>query len=122
MNNAVQVCPERDIECGRNSQAWCETCPERQNALVIGGFSLKVDPRVPEGTVRVTIPKGREAGLPGAFTFNFPTGSSVDRVSHHDSLTMHKRAEALEKVREILSGSDLDGVLARIRKLVNDCP
>lgn len=26
---AVQVCPERDIECGNNSKSWCATCPKR---------------------------------------------------------------------------------------------
>lgn len=27
--DVVRVCPERDIECGINANAWCATCPER---------------------------------------------------------------------------------------------
>lgn len=26
----VYVCPERDIECGRNPASWCATCPQRK--------------------------------------------------------------------------------------------
>lgn len=32
MNCTVRVCPERDIECGRNERAWCATCPNRRAA------------------------------------------------------------------------------------------
>lgn len=28
MNDAVQVCPTRDVECGSFPKAWCPTCPK----------------------------------------------------------------------------------------------
>jgi hypothetical protein len=46
----VRVCPDRDIECGRNPRAWCSVCPNRAGTAAVPSTGrchvLKTDPAV----------------------------------------------------------------------------
>jgi hypothetical protein len=120
----VYVCPDRDIECGSYPLNWCAKCPKRGGTVLtrlspeqrseltaalankevpsLMGFKVKIDPAIPDGT----------------FVFGPPV---VHAESRTEVSTQARRASALVQIREVLNG-DQDGVLARIRKIVHDCP
>lgn len=102
MNNAVQVCPYRGIECGHNSDSWCASCPKLRGLnYSIGGLKVVLDPSLDANQMRVSFGH---------------SGSSAD------SAAQVEKVATLEKIRKLVNGPDLDGVLAKIRQLVNDCP
>jgi len=146
--NTVYVCPDRDIECGRNPASWCAACPQKKDDLSFGGLAIKIDPTLKENETKVQVLKGRDPN--SAYDFHVDPGALRDPAVLHsltydeararmerrllnqvivghsgssaDALAQAKRLAAFEKIRQLVNGNDLDDQLAKIRALVEDCP
>lgn len=134
MNNAVHVCSSRDIECGHNSDTWCSQCPKWHDIggprvgtawrdSRVSGLRVVENPTLAPNEMRLTLPLSFEEAEGRAKNRAFHnnvvfghSGSSADAMVHA------QRLAAFDRVRKLVNGPDLDGVLAKIRQLVNDCP
>lgn len=111
MNTIVRVCPERDIECGRNPDRWCATCKNH-------GERLKTAVNEYVESVKNSGPIHASTHVNGlAFPSLSPklTGRVVPRFKADHAW---RQSEAYLEIKALIEAGDMENVLAKIRKII----
>lgn len=128
LNAAVMVCAERDIECGPNHRAWCESCPKLKTrkeifeslgpygpvADALTGAPIRMDPTLGPNEVVIVPPLG-----PVTITLPDPPVRKYF-IQGRPVSEMALKADAFDKIAKLMQIDNYDGVLARIREIIGE--